>query len=286
MCRIPAGIVIAVMLITGCSRPPVREYELQGQILSIDPATRQVVIKHGDIPGFMPGMTMPFTVRDERLLDGRVPGDLVRATLVVGEEEAHLRTLERTGFAPLPAGEMPVAPAPLLNPGDLVAGSPLVDERGTRHTLEEWRGSVLAVTFIYTRCPVPDFCPLMDRHFKAVQEEIKRDKALQRGARLLSVSFDPEYDTPAVLAKHARALGADPAVWTFLTGDREDVRRFGAQFGMSILPGGKESAGAEIVHNLRTAVIDGEGRLVTIFKGNEWTPAELTAALRGARAGR
>ena len=116
-------------------------------------------------------------------------------------------TYRRTGFAPI----VEAHPAPpvmdLLDPGEAIRDAALVDETGTRHRLEDWRGRVLAVTFIYTRCPLPNFCPLMDRHFRAVQEQVRADPALRGGVLLLSVSFDPEHDQPAVLMKHARQAG-------------------------------------------------------------------------------
>jgi protein SCO1/2 len=228
-------------------------------------------------------MTMPFKVRDRALLAGRVPGDLVKATLVVEETDAYLRTLERTGTAPLaeppPAG---AAAAPLTT-GELVPDATFIDETGAQRRFSDWRGRVVAVTFIYTRCPLPNFCPLMDRHFRSVQAGLRADEAL-RDVRLLSITFDPAYDTPAVLAAHARRAGAEPAVWSFLTGDRAGIDRFAGRFGVSIV---REEAGAqEIEHNLRTAVIDREGRVAAILRGNAWTAAELLAELRKAVEGR
>jgi protein SCO1/2 len=274
--------VIALTLAAmACSRSADREYELRGQIVAMDPTRQEVTIRHDDIPRFMPGMTMAFKVRDRRLLDGRVPGDLVKATLVVRETDAELRTLERVGFAPPPA---PPETTSAVAPGELVRDATFVDQDGGRRVLSHWRGNVLAVTFIYTRCPVPNFCPLMDRHFKAVQDLVRSDDTLSGHVRLLSVSFDPDYDTPAVLSAHAARVGADPAVWSFLTGAPQEIQEFATQFGVSILP--RRADSLEIVHNLRTAVIDAEGRLVTILSRNEWTPPDLLTELRKARAGR
>jgi protein SCO1/2 len=122
----------------------------------------------------------------------------------------------------------------------------------------------------------------MDRHFRAVQDQVRADPALLGGVLLLSVSFDPEHDQPAVLTQHAARLGADPAVWHFLTGNRDDVEAFAAQFGVSVM---RDRAG-EIAHNLRTAIIDGEGRLITSLSGSDWAPADLVAEIRRARARR
>jgi protein SCO1 len=231
---------------------------------------------------------MAFRVRDARMLDGRVPGDLVTATLVVTPSDVHLRTLERTGFAAITEPSAPTHAMDLLQPGKQVRDAVLVDETNTRRRIADWRGNVVAVTFIYTRCPLPNFCPLLDRHFQSVQGQIQGDAELRGRVRLLSVSFDPEHDDSAVLAKRAAALKADPEVWRFVTGKPGDVEAFASQFGVSLIRE-KDSAGkdgGEIVHNVRTAVIDGDGRLRTVLSGNEWTPADLMAELRRARAGR
>jgi protein SCO1 len=273
-----AGAALA-MLVAACAPDRPREYELRGVVVAVDPAHQEITIKHDDIPRFMPGMTMPFKVRDARLLDGRIPGDLVRATLVVEESDAHLRTLERTGSAPVPDAP-PRATVDPLDAGALVPDTIFIDERGDARHLSDWRGQALAVTFIYTRCPLPNFCPLMDQHFKAVQAAVLQDETLRGRVRLLSVSFDPTYDRPAVLASRARQLAADPGVWTFLTGEREAIDRFASRFGVSIVREGANPT--DVIHNLGTAVIDPEGRVSVIRRGNEWTPQELVADLRKA----
>jgi protein SCO1 len=273
-----AGAALA-MLVAACAPDRPREYELRGVVVAVDPAHQEITIKHDDIPRFMPGMTMPFKVRDARLLDGRIPGDLVRATLVVEESDAHLRTLQRTGSAPVPDAP-PRATVDLLDAGALVPDTIFIDERGDARHLSDWRGQALAVTFIYTRCPLPNFCPLMDQHFKAAQAAVLKDETLRGRVRLLSVSFDPAYDRPAVLASHARRLAADPGVWSFLTGEREAIDRFASRFGVSIVREGANPT--DVIHNLGTAVIDPQGRVSVIRRGNEWTPQELVADLRKA----
>jgi protein SCO1/2 len=254
-----------------------REYELRGQVLSIDVARGEITIKHEDIKGFMPGMTMPFKVRDSTLLNGRVPGELVRATLVVEDAQGYLKSIERTGHAPLTeAPPRPIVAA--LNAGDEVPDVVLLDETGATRRLGEWRGRALAVTFIYTRCPLPDFCPRMDRQFADVQQIVADDPELRGRVQLLSISFDPAYDTPAVIATHAKKVGADPATWSFLTGAQEDVDALAAQFGVSIMREGADPG--NVVHNLRTALIDRNGRLVKVVNGMQWAPSELVSELR------
>jgi protein SCO1 len=274
------GIVGLALGLAACA-PPSRQYELRGQVLAVDRTRQEITIKHGDIRGFMPGMTMPFRVRDARLLDGRSAGDLVTATLVVEDADAFLSSVERTGHAPLT--EAPPAPRmDVVAPGEPAPDVRLLDETGAPRSLSEWRGRALAVTFTYTRCPLPDFCPRMDRQFAAVQREVLADDWLRDRVRLLSVSVDPGFDTPEVLAGHARRAGADPRMWQFMTGDPGAIRGFASRFGVSILPG--DAGAMDITHNLRTAIVGPDGAVVRLLSGNDWTPAELIDALRRASA--
>jgi len=276
----------ALAAAVSCAGAGGRQYELRGQVLRVDRARNEITIKHEDISGFMPAMTMPFRVKEAALLDGRAPGDLVTATLVVEENDAYLTAVTKTGFAEIPPSAT-VPPAALgieiLKPGEAVPGQALVDQEGAARTLASWKGQVVALTFIYTRCPFPTFCPLMDRQFAAVQKAIKDDPALRASVHLISVSFDPEYDTPEILRKHAALRGADPAVWSYVTAPRDEIDGFAARFGMSILRG---PTPADFTHTLRTAVIDREGRLAAIHTGNEWTPDDLLRDIRNATAKR
>ena len=275
--------IVALLAASACSRAPEpRRYEVRGQIVSVDPERQQLVVDHEDIKGFMPAMVMPYKVQDAALLEGKQPGDLVTATLVVEEVNAYLSTLTTTGRAPLksPAAGPLVTDTDLLKDGDLVPDHALVDQSRTPRPMESLRGHRVSLTFVYTRCPVPDFCPLMDKQFVEVQQAIRKTPALA-DVRLVSVTIDPEFDTPAVLAAHAKALGADPGLWHFVTGDRAEVLAFAKRFGVIAEPG---EPGAPVVHNLRTAVIDPQGRLVKTYSGNMWSPAELVADLTAAPA--
>ena len=267
----------------GCRAPApaARTYELKAQILAIDQARQELIVNHADIPGFMPAMTMPYKVRDADLLKGRTPGELIAATLVVDGSDAYLQSIRHEGLAALPEKRPAVRAIDVLDVGEPVRDGELIDQSGTRRTLGDWRGQVLAVTFVYTRCPLPNFCPLIDRHFADLQEQVRSSSDLRGRVHLVSVTLDPEYDTPAVLMRHAGQLKADPAVWTMLTGSREQVETFASQFGVSVTRENPQST--EVVHNLRTAVIDGSGRLVTILSGGDWQPSALIAEIRNAR---
>jgi protein SCO1/2 len=266
----------------GCSNArDRRSYTLQGQVQSIDAPRKLVVVKHEEIKGFMPAMTMPYEAQEAKLLDGLAPGDLINATLVVVSNGASLTTIKKVGTAPLETpAETPMPSASsgfeLLKPGEPVPDGTFLDQDGRKRTFSAFKGSPVVMTFIYTSCPLPTFCPLMDRHFATLQHTLKQDPALKR-VRLVTVSFDPITDTPAVLKRHAKTLGADLTRWTFLTGDRDDVDRFASRFGVSISRALDDPL--NITHNLRTAVIGADGTLVKVYTGNEWSPDQIIADL-------
>lgn len=269
-------IPVAILSTLQCAPRP-REYPLRGQILAVNRETKQLTIRHEDIAGYMPGMVMSFKVADPADVERRKPGELISATLVVRDLDSEVKDITVTGSAPVDATVARNATTPVLAPGELVPEGDLVDEDGRPRHLSEWRGSVVLLTFLYTRCPLPDFCPRMERNYRAVQQQLKQS-GMTAHARLIAVSFDPAYDTPEVLKKHAAAIGADPALWEYLTGDVNSVERFAAKFGVSIIRNPADVR--DITHNLRTAVIAPDGRLVEILSGNEWTPAEAVAAIR------
>lgn len=274
--------LVMLILSAACSRtPPTKEYQLHGQILDIKPETSEVLVRHGDIPGFMPAMTMPYKA-DAKQLAGKQPGDLIDATLVVGETEAHLSKIDKTGHAPIVDATAPeITESDILKPGDAAPDTALVDETNTARPLSAYKGHRVALTFIYTRCPQPDFCPLMDRNFAAIQNEVKKTPGMG-DVRLVSVSFDPANDTPAILKIHAEMLEADPAVWHFETTSVADIKDFAKKFGVTAVP--SDESPAILTHNLSTAVFGADGRLVKIIPGNMWTPAELLADLKAAPA--
>jgi len=265
--------------------PPTRTYELEGQVLAVDAAKQTLTIRHKDIPGFMPGMTMPFRVGDPSLLEGRKPGDLVRATLQVQDTDAWLSAVETTGWTPVDVGPAPAAlGVDILEPGDEVPDQTFVDQDGRDVALSAFRGRVVALTFVYTRCPYPTFCPLMDRQFKAVQDQIAADPSLAGRVHLLSISFDPDYDTPAVMKAHAEARGADPAWWSYVTAPVDAIDAFSANFGLTIVRNPNDPL--DLTHTLRTAVIGPDGRLAALLVGNAWTADTLVGDIRHAASER
>ena len=275
---------------SACSRPRSDQhtYPVHGQVQAIDAPRKLVTLKHDEIKGFMPAMTMPYEVADANVLTTLAPGDVVDSTLVVFANGAHLTDFKKVGTAPLDAPP-PEAPAPsassgfeLIKPGAAVPDAHFVDQDGKKRTFSSFKGSPVVMTFIYTKCPLPTFCPLMDRHFAAMQTTLKSDPAL-KAVHLVTVSFDPSVDTPPVLKKHARELNADLTRWTFLTGDRDEVDQFAARFGVSVSRAMNDPR--DITHNLRTVIIKPDGTLAKVYTGNEWSPEQVLSDLRGRGVG-
>jgi protein SCO1/2 len=277
-----ALLTAAVVTVTSCARPePARRYELTGQILAVQQERSELTIRHDDIPGFMPAMTMTYRVEPTSLLNGRAPGELVAATLEVDDTEGRLVAITHRGQAAVPESANQIAMASsLLDVGDPVPDAAFIDQTDRRRSFSEWRGALTLVTFIYTRCPLPNYCPLMDQNFATLQGALAEDPVLRGQVKLVSISFDPEHDTPAVLAAHAARRRADPAVWTFLTGDRVTIDRFAGTFGVGVL---RTDGAAEITHNLRTTLVGRDGRVLKIYSGSDWTPGTVLSDLRAAQ---
>ena len=268
-------------LFCGCGHAPQRivpvvekvsMYEAVGVLRKLDAAQRKAVIAHETIAGFMDAMTMEFDVADSETLTSLVPGDTLAFRLWVTDARSWIDHLRKTGH---------VAIAPLTLSGSLPPGAPLpecalVDQRGEAFRLGDFKGRALAFTFIFTRCPLPDFCPLMNRNLAAVQRVLAAAPS-RTNWHLLSISFDPEYDTPARLAEYARPYLGDGAHWTFATGETANIQKLGEAFGVAVA-----RDGGQIDHTLRTVVVDAAGRVQKTFIGNGWSAAELIDEMRRA----
>lgn len=278
-----AGAMLALLgACTGTPPRPVKQYELTGQVLAVYETRQELAIKHDDIEGYMPGMTMSFPVATKSLMAGRTPGELIKATLEVDGLVGRIVTITHVGNAPLPDTNTAAMTEGILAVGDQVPDAALIDQQDRRRSLSEWIGTPTVITFIYTRCPLPNFCPAMNRHFAALQKGLTADPTLAGRARLISITFDPEHDTPAVLADFAAKHDSDPAVWTWLTGDRVTTDRLAAKFGVGLIR--EKDTPTEVIHNLRTTLVDGAGRVVRIYSGSDWTPAAVLADIRGVLA--
>jgi len=285
--KIALALFVAV-LFAGCGKKAEQagsssyHYEARGVIRRLPPDHKTIEVQHEDIPGFMPSMMMPFEVRDEKEINGLKLGDAISFRLNVTQRDSWIDRIQKidTGKVHLPASAPTIAPTshadgqPRLHEGDPMPTFHLIDQDGKPVTLETFRGHPFVVTFIFTRCPIPNFCPRMSQNFAALQKAIQTSPETVATTRLLSISFDPKFDTPEILKQYAQHAGADPAIWTFATGDPPEIHSLTSGFSILVQP----EAGT-ISHSLATALIDREGKIANIWRGNGWLPAEVITAL-------
>lgn len=235
----------------------------------------QVVIQHDEIPGYMPAMTMAFTLSNPRDAARLKNGDRVRFRFRVGEEKSSAESFTVTGHETPPANVKTAASkSSRLRAGDTVPDFALLDENNQPLTPAALRGKLTVVTFIFTRCPVPEYCPAMALRFGQMQKTIQADPKLAARARLLSITLDPEFDRPEILKTYGQAVGANSAVWSFATGAKEQVAALTKAFAVY-----NERNGVTLDHTLCTALIGTDGRIVEIWRGNGWRVNETVDAL-------
>lgn len=276
-------ILVPLLLLVADSVGAAPEYSVTGMVLTVDQARKTFVVSHQSIPGFMDAMIMPFNVGDPKELAGLVPGTMVEFTLVVGQESSHaadirIRRYESVEQDPLKArrlqllnriaGASASSPAKSLAIGEAVPDFTLTDQKHRPIALSQFSGKIVAINFIYTSCPLPDFCFRISNNFGVLRKRFGAH--LGRELILLTVTFDPVRDQPEVLARYANRWNADPETWHFLTGAVSEVRRVSSLFGVHVFP----DEGL-IDHSLRSAIIDRQGKLVANIEGNQFTAEQL-----------
>ena len=258
-------------------------YTADGRVAGIEDDGRTLVVEHEEIPGYMPPMIMPFSVADSSMTASLAPGDAIQFRLAVTDDSASiiaLRELPDTAVARNPARtvtpmEGGAGNTQMLQRGDRVpADLTLISQAGEPLRLGDYRGQPLVLTFIYTRCPLPNYCPLMSKQFATLQPQLRERYGTD--VQLLSISFDPAYDTPQVLRDYASKYTDRLDTWTFATGDSTQVQRATELFGVFT----QKTTEDEITHNLTTALIGPDGRVRRLWRGNDWTPVDVRQAVK------
>ena len=259
----------------------------------------QLVIQHDEIPGYMPAMTMAFAVSDPADAVRLKAGDRVRFRYRVNETKSTAENFSVTGRSTpaVPAHTSRIALPPLLattgretsstapkpsatsknsrlRAGDAVPTFSLTDQKNQPFTTAALRDRFTIVTFIFTRCPVPEYCPAMALRFGEFQKAIRADPKLAARVRLLSITLDPEFDRPEILKAYGEAVGANPAVWQFATGTKEEITALTKAFAVY-----NERNGATLDHTLSTALIGPDGRVIELWRGNGWRTEEVLKAV-------
>jgi protein SCO1/2 len=251
---------------------------LKGEVVAIDTMKMRITISHEEIPNYMMAMTMPFKVKDPALLRVAQVGDSVLGTLAVTHTESWLETLTVIGNSTPPntLTANDVEFRRLFKVGEPFPDFSFTNQDGKRVKFSDSRGKVLVFTLIYTRCPLPDFCIRMSDHFSRIQKSFGNDASMAGKWHLISVSFDPRNDTPAVLKRYGQNYGADFATWDFVTDRISTIRKLADGLDLTFY----DDEGGLVAHNLRTVLLDRQGKLVQVIKDNEWKPDDVAKRIR------
>jgi protein SCO1 len=270
------------LLLSSCGNSPTT-YVLTGRVISKQPATRQLIIDNDDIPGFMSAMTMPYAVKDPGGFQRVQPADVIRADVIVEQPGKfwleHLTVIGKAAGRPSIEGPSPQA----LMIGDKVPDVPLVNEDGKTLHFAELKGKAVLLTFVYTRCPFPDYCPLISRQFSAIQKELAKNPDDYKRTHLVSISLDPKYDKPPVLREYGLTyLDHDSKGfehWDFVSTTPEDLQKLTGSFGLSYA-----EENSQISHSLNTILLAADGTVADMWPGNEWQTSEVLDVMRHASA--
>src|SRR6266404_9203818 len=285
------GILGCVILTTACGKPDTtnttgrvaspetngqRFFQVKGIVVGVKPAEKTVEIKHEEIPGYMPAMTMPFEVKNTNDLAGLGPGDTVTFRMTVTETEGWIDQIKKLGTgssnqAPTTGQFRMVRDVAPLDVGDALPEYHFTNQFNQPISTSQFKGSALAINFLFTRCPFPTFCPLTANNFAQTQQKLLSMTKAPANWHLLTISFDPEFDTPAILKAYGERHKYDPEHWSLVTGPLIDITAIAEQFGQTFWH--DETGG--ISHNLRTVIVDASGRVQKIIIGNKWNSDEL-----------
>ncbi|HEY5054958.1 MAG TPA: SCO family protein [Acidobacteriaceae bacterium] len=262
-----------------------KSFSIHGKIVSVDAKRGAVVLNHDAVPGFMDAMTMTYPLKDPTVASELHPGDVITATLLVrkvddGYEDPKLDQIvvgaqAKPDYKPATEYHVPQA-------GDAVPDFRLVNENGQTVHLAQFKGKVVLLTFIYTRCPLEDYCPRMNKNFAAIDRQLKADPALYKATHLLSISFDPKFDTPVILKNYGMVYNGGSAKefahWEFAAAPEDQLGAMEQFFDLGVTPGESGS----LNHSLSTAVIGKDGKVKAWYPTNEWTPAEVLDQIKSA----
>jgi protein SCO1/2 len=292
MHRLLALSLLALVMLDGCrsaqqasppaqtvASPNFKVYKLRGKVVSTDPATGEVTLNHGAIPGFMEAMTMPYKLKDPHILGELHPGDTITADILVSPDPNADYLLDHiVVVAQAKPDYKPPVSYHLPSPGDPVPDFKLRNQDGRPIHLGQYKGKALLVTFIYTRCPSPDFCPRITRNFAELQRRLAANPALYAKTHLLCVSFDPDHDTPERLRAYGTPFFSNDAPagfahWEFAVPDKPVLLEMAKFFDLGMT----SEADASITHTLSTTLIGPDGKVARFYPGNQWTASQLAA---------
>lgn len=260
--------------------PDAKFYELKGKVIAVNKSNKEITVAHDEVKDYMPAMTMPFKLKDDWVLNNLNAGDFISATLVVDKDTYWLEGIAITRTEKSAGNSVADTETNTPEQGNAVPNFQFVNQDEKRISLDDFKGKYLVLTFIYTRCPIPDYCPLMSNNFAAIHNKMLADKSLADKVRLLSITIDPKYDTPKVLRSYGASRGGrfdkeDFKLWEFATGKDNEIQQFAKFFGLYYVPDKDQ-----IVHSLRTAIITPDGKIHKVIRGNQWKPDEVISDIQ------
>lgn len=266
-----------------------RIFSVKGIVKELNLPEKQVRIEHEKIPDYMDAMTMSFDVKNTNELTGLQPGDYVSFRMTVTTNDGWIDQITRLGTtkkaANAPDTFRRVREVEPLKVGDVMPEYHFTNEVGQPVNLSDFKGQAVAITFLFTRCPYPTFCPRMASNFNEVYKKLKANPNAPTNWHLLAITFDPDFDTPEVLKSYAKRYTYDPAKWNYLTGELIDITAITEQFGLMFWrPDPTQVTG--ISHNLRTVVIDAQGKVQKVFTENNWKVDDLVEEMIKAAGGK
>jgi protein SCO1/2 len=277
------GCVAIALLACGRSTTPdeaTDHYDTRGIVRGFSPDRSTIEIQHENISGFMPSMTMPFVARNPKQIADLKTGDAISFRMAVTKKDFWIENVKKIQRKDVDVAEPKQTSAVSadshgrLKEGDGMPGFSLTNQNGERISLDTFRGQPFVLTFVFTRCPVPNFCPRMSNNFEELQAAIKSGTGTVATTHLLSITLDPDYDTPKILKDYAGFHHADSKVWTFATGNGKEIDSLTRAFSVY-----RQNEGGTISHGLATALINRDGRIERIWRGNAWTAAEVIQAI-------
>jgi len=261
---------------------PFKVYHLRGKVVTVDIPHGIVVLNHEAIPGFMEAMTMPYQLKDPGIAGELHPGDMITADVDVSKDSEQTVVLDHIVIiAQAKPDYRPTVFYHVPAPGDVVPDFRLRNQDGREIHLDQFHGKTLLLTFIYTRCPLPNFCPLITHNFAVINQQLSADPALYAKTHLLCISFDPKNDTPARLRAYgATYIGSDAknafAHWDFAVPTQPELLKMAKYFDVGITPGPNDT----ITHTLSTTLIGPHGKVAQFYPGNEWTPQQVLSDVK------
>jgi protein SCO1/2 len=294
--RLLSSTLLAAAILSGCHSAPrpdapsaatdshFKVYKLRGKVVSINVAKSEVTVDHEAIPGFMEAMTMPYKVKDPNVVNELHSGDVITADVLVSQDpDADVLLDHIVVVAQGKPDYKPRVQYHVPAPGDQVPDFKLRNQDARAISLGQFRGKALLITFIYTRCPLPDFCPRVTRQFAQIDRQLQAEPALYKKTHLLCVSFDPENDTPARLRAYgATYIGSDAksafSHWDFAVSDQTTVDKMAQYFDVGLT----RAEDSSITHTLSTTLVGADGKVIQFYPGNDWTVDQVLGDVKRA----